>query len=235
MRNILFLMIPTLLFVSCSNAQNPAKVDLTATEFAKELASIKDVQVIDVRTPEEFEKGHVKNAININLRDENFSKKIDSLDKEKPAFVYCLSGGRSSAAAEQMISRGFIDVRQMQGGMMQWRAKNLPEVMENSIVDKGITLTQYQKMINSDKTVLVDFYADWCIPCKKMKPYLDKISAEMKDSLTLIRIDADANKELMKALNVEGLPVLKLYKKNMLTWDSEGLAEEGVVRKKINE
>ena len=194
MRNILFSMLSPLLFISCSNTQSPAKVDLTATEFANELASTKDVQVVDVRTPEEFEKGHVKNAININLRDENFSKKIDSLDKAKPAFVYCLSGGRSNAAAEQMISRGFIDVRQMQGGMMQWRVANLPEIVEKAN-GKGMSLAQYKSLVNSDKIVLVDFYADWCVPCKKMKPYLDKISEEMKSKLKLVRIDADANKE----------------------------------------
>lgn len=232
MRHSLFFFIPALLFASCSNAQSPTKVDLSATEFSKELTTTKNVQVVDVRTPEEFEKGHVKNAININLRDEDFAKKIDSLDKNKPVFVYCLSGGRSSVAAEKMVQIGFKDVREMQGGMMQWRAADLPEVAEKSAA-KGMTLAQYQAAIKSDKMVLVDFYADWCAPCKKMKPYLDKISEEMKDKLTLVRIDADANPELMKELKVEALPVLKLYKNDKLVWDNEGFVEEALVRERI--
>ncbi|MET4082215.1 thioredoxin 1 [Pedobacter sp. UYP30] len=232
MRQYLFILLATFLFVGCSNAQNSTKVNLTASEFSKELTSTKDVQLVDVRTPEEFEKGHVKNAININLRDDDFGKRVDSLDKDKPVFVYCLSGGRSSAAAKKMVSNGFKDVREMEGGMMQWRAANLPEVAEKQVA-AGMSLAQYQALVNSDKIVLVDFYADWCAPCKKMKPYLDKISDQIKDKLTLVRIDADANPELMKALKVEGLPVLKLYKKNTLTWDNEGFVEEAVVREKI--
>ena len=234
MRQSIFILLATFLFVGCSNAQNPTKVDLTATEFSKELASTKDVQVVDVRTPEEFEKGHVKNAININLLGDGFAKKIDSLNKAKPVFVYCLSGGRSSAAAKKMLQSGFKDIREMQGGMMQWRAANLPEVAEKTAA-KGMSLAQYQALVKGDKMVLVDFYADWCIPCKKMKPYLDKISAEMKAKLTLVRIDADANPELMKELKVEALPVLKLYKKNNLAWDNVGFVDEVSVRKKIAE
>ncbi|WP_457270893.1 thioredoxin domain-containing protein [Pedobacter sp. UYEF25] len=234
MRQSIFILFATLLFVRCSNAQTPTKVDLSAAEFSKEIISTKNIQVVDVRTPGEFEKGHVKNAMNINLRDADFAKRIDSLDKNKPVFVYCLSGGRSSVAAEQMVKRGFKDVREMQGGMMQWRAANLPEVADQ-VAAKGMSLAQYQALVKSDKMVLVDFYADWCAPCKKMKPYLDKISGEMKGELTLVRIDADANKDLMKALKVEGLPVLKLYKANALSWDNEGFVEEVVVRGKIAE
>jgi len=65
---------------------------------------------------------------------------------------------------------------------------------------------------------LVDFYADWCAPCQKMKPFLVEISKEMKDKVVIVRIDADTNKTLAKSLKVDALPVLKLYKANKLVW-----------------
>ena len=96
-----------------------------------------------------------------------------------------------------------------------------------------MSLEQYQSLLHSDKLILVDFYADWCAPCKKMKPYLEKIAVEMADKITVVRIDADENAELCKKLNVTALPVLKLYKNNELVWENEGYIEEESVRKQL--
>ncbi len=59
---------------------------------------------------------------------------------------------------------------------------------------------------------IIDFYADWCKPCKMMKPYLDEISEEMKDKVVVYRINADDNPELCKDLAVEALPTIFIYK-----------------------
>lgn len=91
----------------------------------------------------------------------------------------------------------------------------------------------FQEIINSDKPVLVDFYAEWCAPCKKMEPYLEKIAFEMADRVTVIRIDADKNAELCKTLNVSALPVLKLYKNNKEIWQNTGYVGENEVREQI--
>ena len=68
-------------------------------EFEKLLSLTKNRQLIDVRTDEEFQSGHLKNALNIDINSSDFEPKIKALDKTKPVFVYCLSGGRSSSAA----------------------------------------------------------------------------------------------------------------------------------------
>ncbi len=121
----------------------------------------------------------------------------------------------------------------MDGGMMQWRAQKLPEVTGTPSSD-AISMTQYNTFINSEKLVLVDFYAEWCGPCKKMEPYLHKIAEDSKEHVTVIRIDADKNPDLCRQLNVTALPVLKLYKNKELIWDHLGFIEEGKVREQLN-
>ena len=72
--------------------------------------------------------------------------------------------------------------------------------------------TKFSEIINSETPTLVDFFAEWCGPCKEMKPYLDEISTEMKDKIIVIRINADDNQTLCKALQIDALPTLQLYK-----------------------
>src|SRR5690606_29392040 len=71
---------------------------LKADAFNTTLKSTAHAQLLDVRTPDEFSKGHLEGATNINWNDRTFSDKVATLDKEKPLFVYCLGGGRSAAA-----------------------------------------------------------------------------------------------------------------------------------------
>ncbi len=88
--------------------------------FEQKLAGTPDAQLIDVRTPGEFAQGHLTNAVNINIGSPSFSSAISNLDKEKPVFVYCLTGVRSRRAAQQLHQQGFKVVYDMQGGVMKW-------------------------------------------------------------------------------------------------------------------
>lgn len=228
MNKIIYTLLVAILLNGCSNAQSK----LSAIEFSEKISTVKNAVVVDVRTPEEFQKGHVQNALNINWNGSEFEKQLAALDKNEPIFVYCLSGGRSSKAVAKMRESGFSNVVEMPGGMMEWRANDLPEIKAGA-VGEGMGLEQYEALLRSDKLVLVDFYADWCAPCKKMKPYLEKISVDMADTVTLVRIDADANAALCKTLNVAGLPVLKLYRNNELAWENIGYIGETAVREQI--
>lgn len=221
-----------IVLTGCGKAQNGKnESSLPATEFSKKLDQTKDAQLVDVRTPGEFRNGHLKNAMNIDWNADDFTEKAKVLDKEKPVFLYCMSGPRSTAAAAKLQEMGFKNVYEMQGGMMKWRNANLPEIKVST--SAGMSLAQYDEILKSETPVLVDFYAEWCAPCKKMEPYLKKMSSEMPDKVKIIRINADENTELCKELNVSALPVLKLYKKEKLVWDNLGFVTEDEVRKHI--
>ena len=224
------LIIAIISFSSCSNGQN-SKFNLSAPEFDTQLKSNLTAPIVDVRTPDEFSKGHLQNALNIDWNGTSFDSEISELDKSKPVFVYCLSGGRSGQAAAKMRTDGFKEVYELQGGIMKWRGANLPETTSTVMLSMGMSKEHYDSLLISDKMVLIDFYADWCAPCKKMKPYLEEITNQMNSTVTVIRINADDNKSLMKDLSIDELPTLLIYKKGNIAWRHSGYAaKEDVVR-----
>ena len=100
-------------------------MDVNVEEFQK-LISKEGVQLVDVRTPDEFNAGHIKKATLINFYDTNFEEQsIQKLDKNKPVYLYCRSGGRSAKAAKKYKDAGFVKVYNLLGGFNAWSAKNL--------------------------------------------------------------------------------------------------------------
>lgn len=91
---------------------------LNKEDYKKAISN--DVQLIDVRTPEEYNDGYIKNADNIDIRSQDFIEKIETYSKSEPVYVYCKSGGRSQKAAEIMLDRGFSKVIDLEGGYMNW-------------------------------------------------------------------------------------------------------------------
>jgi thioredoxin 1 len=187
-----------------------------------------------VRTPKEYDLGHLQGAKNFDWNETSFETQILTLDKTKPIFVYCLSGGRSSSAADKLLSEGFKQVFDLEGGIMKWRGQNLPEV-KSDLEGKSIGMTRahFDSLVTSDKLVLVDFYADWCGPCRKMKPYLEEIAKEMESKVIVVRINADENQALCKDLKIDALPVLMLYKNKMLTWSNVGYLSKEEIEAQI--
>lgn len=229
-----FLSIPLLFLSSCSIGQEGTeKINLPAVEFAEKMQAIPTAPIIDVRTPEEFKQGHIQNAVNINWNGSDFSAQMAKFDKSQPIFIYCLSGGRSGSASAQLRSEGFKEIYELTGGMMAWRSAKMPETKDAAVAKAGMTMKQYNALLETDKIVLIDFYAVWCGPCKRMKPFLDEMAVEMKDNLEIVRIDADLNPELAAQLKVEGLPTLLLYKKGELVWNHLGYIEKVDLVKQI--
>ena len=88
-----------------------------------------------------------------------------------------------------------------------------------------------QDVLKSDVPVLVDFWAKWCAPCKKMKPMLDEIEKEYAGKVIVHRINVDENQELAKAMNVEILPTLKIFKGGSEIWTQKGVVEKSEIIK----
>ena len=213
-------------FASCNNDNSNL---VSAIKFSEIISNDKSVIIIDVRTPDEFNKGHLKNSLNVNWFDENFDENLNIFSKDLPVMVYCLSGGRSSKANERIKSLGFKNVYELDGGILEWRKNKLPEATLNNNFKNSLTVEDFNNFIETDKIVLVDYYANWCAPCKIMEPYLDEISNEYSNSLELVRINYDKNLPLVRSLEVYGLPVLQIFKDKKLLWSHVGFIEKSLV------
>ena len=219
---------------ACSNSQG-VKTSLEAKDFQNKISSTSNAVLLDVRTAEEFAEGHIANAQNINWNAGDAESMLNQLDPSKAYFVYCLSGGRSSSAARYLRANGFNEVYELNGGMMKWRAASLPEETNTAVASSSdeMSMEAYEALLKNDKVVVIDIYAEWCAPCKKMAPYLTEMQNTMSDKIEIIRIDADKNPNLCKALKVDALPTLFVYKANSKTFEHVGFLSKEELLKQL--
>jgi thioredoxin len=227
---IFSLLLLFVLFFNCNGQTSKIIETVPPLEYAAKLKATPNAQLLDVRTPEEFAGEHIDNAVNVNWNSDDFTAKAAKYDKSKPVFVYCKVGGRSGEAAGKLQEMGFTKIYNLQGGMMKWSAAGLAKPDTRII---GMCDQEFGELLKTDKKVLVDFYAEWCEPCKKMAPYVLQMQKEMADKVTIVRLNADENKTLVSQLKVDDLPALMLYQNGKVVWEHRGFISEEDLKKQL--
>jgi thioredoxin len=202
-------------------------------EFEKQLIASKGEQLIDVRTPQEFEKYRIQSAKNMDVRNPDFRREIEKLDQTKPVLVYCLSGVRSKSAANVFRDAGFKIIYELDGGINAWSKAGKP--IDQDLSGKGeLSSKDYESITSAEGYVLVDFYAPWCGPCRKMLPIVEDLAKTNPGKFKLLTVDFDQNRLLAKEKNITSVPYLAVYKDGKKIWDKNSEASKEEIMKVLN-
>jgi rhodanese-related sulfurtransferase len=112
---------PIILLVAIINSCAAQPLRLNSTEFENKIGTEQTI-LIDIRTPQEFSGGHLKNALNVNFYSPSFMEEISTLGKNKNVLIYCASGNRSGQALQKLKSNSFKSLADLEGGISSWAA-----------------------------------------------------------------------------------------------------------------
>ena len=120
----LTLLVLIVLCFSC-NQKKYDEVELVTTEEMQELMKMENAQLIDIRTPKEYESGYIEGFQNIDYMSNSFDADVEKLDKTKPVLLYCRSGRRTAKCSAKLVEKGFVKIYDLKGGITQWKFKGL--------------------------------------------------------------------------------------------------------------
>lgn len=166
-------------------------------EFTRLILDKSETVILDVRTKEEYDSGHVEKAINIDYNSADFSKKISALDKNKTYLVYCRSGNRSSKAVSEMKGLGFTSIYNLSGGVLQSPSLKLIKttIVDNSIEISKNPIKESLDMAIADEYKARAFYAGVLLKYKDARPFSMIVLSEEQHINLLI--------DLYKKYNIE--------------------------------
>jgi rhodanese-related sulfurtransferase len=125
MKKVIAILASVLLLASCTTSST--QMDLSVSEFSSKITEA-GIITLDVRTPGEFNEGHIEGSVLVDFQSGNFENEIESLDKNKTYAVYCRSGNRSGQAVKVMSEAGFTNLYNLNGGVIDWANAGLPLV-----------------------------------------------------------------------------------------------------------
>jgi len=94
-------------------------------------------------------------------------------------------------------------------------------------------MSKFRDIINNDKPVLVDFFAEWCGPCKVMSPILKQVKKEIGDQVIILKVNVDNNQALAQKYQIRGVPTFMLFKKGEIVWQQSGILDKQILINKI--
>ncbi len=201
---------------------------LSSAQFNKIIAGSNGI-LLDVRTEREFQSGHIENSDQLNFYARDFAEHLLLLPKDKPIYLYCNTGRRSNIAANFLIRNGYTQVYNLQRGIVEWLQADLPVVTSPGApinIQDRFEPREFKELISSDQLVFVDFYAPWCGPCMQMMPMIDDLKARYEGKIQIVKVNADASRQLMRELRLTAIPYLALFRNGEIVFEHRGLIEE---------
>ena len=122
------ILVLSVLVTACSSDTRTQSIELVSPAAAAQVIADDpaDLVVLDIRTPEEFNEARLADAIMVDFYADDFADQLDTLDKDVPYVVYCRTGNRSSEAVKTMKDLGFVEVYEVDGGIVNWYDQGYP-------------------------------------------------------------------------------------------------------------
>lgn len=103
----------------------------------------------------------------------------------------------------------------------------------NDVLRFLLSMSKFNELINGNQPVLVDFYADWCQPCKMMAPILEEAKSELGNSVRIIKVDTDKNQQVSMKYGIRGIPTLILFQNGQIKWRQSGVVPKDMIVQNI--
>jgi rhodanese-related sulfurtransferase len=191
--------------------------------FYTKIKSQKNPQIIDARGPDEFALNHIENALNFNLKSDNYETVVATLNKSQPVFIYSIAAYRSGLLANDLLKKGFSEVYILEGGIAAWIGGGKPFYTN---LKSKLTLPEYKKIIAENEYVLVDIGSKYCATCKTVKPILETIRTQYGEKLKIIQIELEESPQVIADLKtVKVFPTLILYQNGKIVFKKDGLGD----------
>jgi len=220
--NIILAVALVVMSIRAIGQQSQTKLSVDAIEA--KINQLKQPQIIDARSAAEFEQIHLKNAFVLSQDSAKAATQINSLDRQKPVFVYAIGNARSAILAKRLRTLGFNEVYELPGGIANWVGSGKPV---EKLAKKELDLSAFHDLIGKEKLVLIDFGSKYCPGCIKMAPVAD--SAATETGVKIVRIEVFDNTKLAHQLQINAIPNIALYKDGALIWQKDGIFPKGEI------
>ncbi len=104
----------------------------------------------------------------------------------------------------------------------------------NKNEEKMIKPEIFEELINNGKPTIVDFYADWCAPCKIQGPIIDELEEEMRDLVNIMKVNVDHNSEITKKFSVVSIPTIVILNEGKKVWKEVGIQQKETIKSAVN-
>lgn len=200
------------------------KVTLPPADFQAALKANPKAQLLDLRGDDEFFIGHLKKARNFDYRLDAFEGFVTSnYNKKEPLYIYCYTATRSSEALTFLNEIGFVNVIELEKGFANWTSESLPYVSKrlDTAPVAVFTMDNLRTMVHREEILVVDFYANWCVTCKDMKPLLKRVEKETKGVRSLT-VNSERSEDIVAHYRITEIPTYIVFKNGRQVWRGSG-------------
>ena len=212
-----------MLFFTLAGFSQGNSANILLDAFYSKIKSQKNPQIIDARGADEFALNHIEDAVNFNLKSEDYEKHVAALNPSKPVFIYSIAAYRSGLLSTDLAKRGFSEVYILEGGIASWIGGGKPFY---SNLKSKLSIAEYKKIVADNQYVLVDIGSKYCATCKTVKPILENLRTQYGEKLKIVQIELEESPQVIADLKtVKVFPTLILYQNGKIVFQKDGLGD----------